>query len=118
MTRPYDSNNVFAKILREELACKSFYQNDFIAVFPDIKPEAPTHLLMIPKGPYKDFYHFMKEATELEIAGFFRGVQEVIEQLGLEEGGYRLITNAGESVGKTVFHFHLHLLAGKSFSHL
>jgi histidine triad (HIT) family protein len=118
MTDSYDSNNIFAKILREEIPSKLFYENDFIKVFHDINPEAPIHLLMIPRGPYRDFYHFISSAIEAEIKGFFKGVEEVIKKLSLEEGGYRLITNAGATVGQTIFHFHLHLLAGKKFSSL
>ena len=118
MTSSYNTNNIFAKIIRNEVPCEVFFENDYIKAFQDIAPEAPIHLLMIPKGPYRDFYHFMSEGQEQEKAGFFRGVTQVIQKLGLEAGGYRLVTNAGNSAGQTVYHFHLHLLAGKELSSL
>ena len=118
MPSSYDQNNIFAKILRDELPSEVLFENDYIKVFKDIKPEAPTHLLMIPRGPYKDFYAFILEASEKEKQGFFTGVAEVIKKLSLEEGDYRLVTNAGASAGQTVYHFHLHLLAGKSLGPL
>jgi len=118
MSSPYDSNNIFAKILRKEVPSQVFFENNYIKVFPDIKPEAPIHLLMIPKGPYKDFYAFISQASDEEKLGFFQAVQEVIEKLGLEEGGYRLVTNAGSAAGQTVYHFHLHLLSGKKLGPL
>jgi histidine triad (HIT) family protein len=118
MPSSYDQDNIFAKILREELPSRVFFENDYIKVFHDINPEAPIHLLMIPRGPYKDFYSFIEEAAEQEKVGFFAGINEVIKKLGLEAGGYRLVTNAGAAAGQTVYHFHLHLLAGKKLGSL
>lgn len=113
MTPPYDPQNIFAKILREEIPCKKVHEDDFSLAFHDISPQAPLHILIIPKGPYTGFPHFMKRASPAEITGFFQAVEKVGKELGVEAGGYRLITNNGPDGGQEVPHFHVHLLAGK-----
>ena len=108
----YDSNNVFAKILRGEIACNKIYENDYALAFDDAKPLAPVHILVIPKGPYVSFNDFMVGANDNEINGFFKAVREVAKIMGMEEKGYRLITNYGKDGGQTVFHYHMHVLGG------
>lgn len=108
----YDPNNIFAKILRGEIPCKKAYEDDYALAFHDIAPQAPIHVLVIPKGPYRDQDAFSAQASEAEIVGFMRAVGRVAEMTGLSSGGYRLISNCGINGGQEVPHYHLHLLGG------
>lgn len=112
----YDANNVFAKILRGEIPAKKIFENEYALAFPDVAPNAPTHVLVIPKGAYTRYEDFLSRASDAEISGFFKAVREVAAQLGVND--YRLITNNGEGVGQTVHHFHVHILGGKKLSKL
>lgn len=113
----YDTNNPFAKILRDELPCKKIYESEHALAFHDIAPHAPTHLLVIPKGPYQHYTDFMTNAPDAEILDFFHAVHTVAHAEGVGEG-FRLITQNGETVGQTVHHFHVHILGGKTMSKL
>lgn len=110
---PYDQNNIFARILRSEIPSRKVFENEWALAFHDINPQAPTHVLVIPKGPYCSFADFSAQASEAEIAGFVRAVGKVARDLGLEAPGYRLLANMGEHSGQEVPHFHVHLFAGK-----
>jgi histidine triad (HIT) family protein len=110
---PYDSQNIFARILRGEIPCKKIYEDTFALAFHGIAPQAPTHVLVIPKGPYSSFADFSAEASQSEIAGFIRAVGKVAKDLGVEASGYRLLANTGEHSGQEVPHFHIHLFAGR-----
>ncbi|MCU0944370.1 MAG: histidine triad nucleotide-binding protein [Rubritepida sp.] len=110
---PYDPSNVFARILRGELPAKRVYEDEHALVFHDIAPQAPLHLLAIPKGPYVSAADFHAGASAEEIAGFWRAVAEVAKALGLEEPGYRLLANVGHDAGQEVPHFHVHIFAGR-----
>jgi diadenosine tetraphosphate (Ap4A) HIT family hydrolase len=110
---PYDTNNIFARILRGEIPCKKVYEDAWSLAFHDINPIAPTHILVIPKGPYCSFADFSAQASEAEIAGFVRAVGKVARDLGLEAPGYRLLANMGPDSGQEVPHLHVHLFAGK-----
>ena len=110
---PYDATNIFARILRGEIPAKKIFENDFALAFHDINPQAPLHVLIIPKGDYVSFADFTASATEAEIAGFFRAVGTVAKELGLEAPGYRLLANMGEHAGQEVPHFHVHLFGGR-----
>jgi histidine triad (HIT) family protein len=110
---PYDSQNIFARILRGEIPCKKVYEDAFALAFHDIAPQAPTHVLVVPKGPYCSFADFSAEASQEEIAGFIRAVGKIAKDLGLEASGYRLLANTGEHSGQEVPHFHVHLFAGR-----
>lgn len=112
----YDSGNVFAKILRGEIPAKKIYEDEFAVAFPDMAPNAPTHVLVIPKGEYARYDDFIATATDAQIAGFFKAVRTVANQLGVD--AYRLITNNGEAVGQSVHHFHVHILGGKKLGKL
>lgn len=114
----YDPQNPFARILRGELPCKKFYEDAHALAFEDIKPDAPIHLLVVPKGSYLSFDDFVARAQDAEIYGFFASVRKVAEKAGLSEDGYRLITNHQSRAGQTVFHFHVHLLGGKQLGPL
>ena len=81
--------------------------------FHDIAPQAPLHVLVIPKGKYCSFADFSAQASDAEIAGFIRAVGTVARELGLEAPGYRLLANMGEHSGQEVPHLHIHLFAGR-----
>ena len=110
---PYDPQNIFARILRGEIPCRKVYENEWALAFHDINPQAPTHVLVIPKGPYCSFADFSADASAEEIAGFIRAVGQVARDLGLEAPGYRVLANMGEHSGQEVPHFHVHLFAGR-----
>lgn len=112
-TQPYDDQNIFAKILRGEIPNKTVYQDDFALAFHDINPQAPTHVLVIPKGAYVSWDDFSAKASDAEIAGFVRAVGLVARQMGLVEPGYRLLANTGINSHQEVPHLHVHLFAGQ-----
>lgn len=108
---PYDPNNIFARILRGEIPCKSVLETPAALAFHDIAPQAPTHILVIPKGAYVSAADFHAQASDAEIAGFWRAVREVAAPL--EGAGYRLLANMGHDSGQEVPHFHVHILGGR-----
>ncbi len=110
---PYDDTNIFARILCGEIPNKTVYEDEWVLAFHDIGPQAPTHVLVIPKAPYVSFTDFSAKASDAEIAGFTRAVGKVAKLLGLEEPGYRLIANMGEHSGQEVPHFHMHIVGGR-----
>ena len=114
----YDSSNIFARILREEIACDKVFETPFALAFNDIEPKAPTHILIIPKGDYCNFHQFHENAPPSLISGFYQAIQSIIQQHQLEQHGYRLITNCGVDGGQIVEHYHVHLLAGKPLGSL
>jgi diadenosine tetraphosphate (Ap4A) HIT family hydrolase len=111
-TLPYDDSNLFARILRGELPCSKVYEDEHALAFNDIFPQAPTHILVIPKGPYVSWDDFSGRASDAEIAGFVRAVGTVSRDAGLVEEGYRLLANVGRNGGQEVPHLHVHLFAG------
>lgn len=112
-TRPYDDNNVFAKILRREVPCRTVFEDDHVLAFHDINPLAPNHILVIPKGRYVSWDDFSSTASDEEIAAFVRAVGVIAREAGLVEPGYRLLANVGADGGQEVPHFHLHLFGGR-----
>ena len=114
----YDINNIFAKILRKEIPCEKVYEDEFSLFFKDINPQAKIHILAIPKFQCTTFSDFLKNAENEIISSFFKSVQLVIDDLNIEENGYRLITNSGEDGGQEVPHFHIHILAGEKIGSL
>ncbi len=112
-TLPYDPDNIFAKILRGEIPCQKVYEDDWALAFHDIAPQAPVHILVIPKGPYVGWDDFSAKASPEEIAGFVRAVGHVARAQGLVEPGYRLLANLGAHGGQEVPHLHVHLFGGK-----
>lgn len=110
---PYDDNNIFAKILRGEIPCVRVYEDDHVLAFNDINPQAPTHILVVPKGRYVSWDDFSATASEAEIAGFIRAVGKVARDAGLVEDGYRLLANIGSNAHQEVPHLHVHVLAGR-----
>ena len=110
---PYDDGNIFARILRGEIPSKKVYEDQWALAFHDINPQAPVHVLVIPKGQYVSFADFSANGNADEIAGFMRAVGKIAKDLGLETQGYRLLTNMGEHGAQEVPHFHVHLFAGR-----
>lgn len=112
-TRPYDDTNIFARILRGEIPAKKAYEDEWALAFHDINPQAPVHILVIPKGPYVSWDDFSGRASADEIAGFVRAVGHVAREQGLVAPGYRLLANAGMNSGQEVPHLHVHIFGGK-----
>ena len=109
----YDPNNIFARILRGELPCDKILEDELALAFHDINPQAPIHALVIPKGAYVDMADFAANASDDEAVGLFRAVAETARALGVEETGYRVLTNKGADAHQEVMHLHLHILAGR-----
>jgi histidine triad (HIT) family protein len=110
---PYDDQNIFARILRGEIPCKKLYEDEHALAFHDISPQAPVHVLVIPKGRWVSLADFTAGAAAEEIAGFWRAVGHVARELGLEQGGYRMLSNMGADAGQEVAHLHVHLFGGR-----
>ena len=109
----YDSTNIFARILRGEIPCKKVFENEYALAFHDIQPQAPVHVLVIPKGAYGTHHDFVARASEAEIAGFERAVGTVAGMVDVSSG-YRLISNCGAHAGQEVPHYHVHVLGGRA----
>ena len=109
----YDPDNIFAKILRGEIPANKVYEDDHALAFYDINPQAPIHVLVIPKGAYISMDDFTATASEADIAGFFRAVGEVARKLDLVEDGYRLLANHGAHSHQEVPHLHVHIFGGR-----
>jgi len=112
-TQPYDDGNIFAKILRGEIPSKRVYEDDHVLAFNDINPLSPTHILVIPKGPYVSWDDFSERASDAEIVAFARAVGRVARDAGLVGEGYRLLANTGRDAGQEVPHLHVHIFAGR-----
>lgn len=109
----YDDNNVFAKILRGEIPCKKVYEDEHILAFDDINPQAPTHILVIPKGRYIAIDDFGANASPAESKAFYAAISKIVEDKNLKSAGFRVIANAGLNGGQEVPHFHVHILGGR-----
>ena len=112
-TRPYDRDNIFAKILRGEIPCNKVFEDEWALAFHDIAPQGPVHILVVPKGEWVSWDDFSARAAPEEIAGFIRAVGQVARENGLVEPGYRLLANVGGHGGQEVPHLHVHLFGGK-----
>jgi diadenosine tetraphosphate (Ap4A) HIT family hydrolase len=110
---PYDDSNIFARILRGEIPAKKVHEDDHALAFHDIAPQAPVHVLVIPKGRYVSIADFSATATPDEITGFWCAVGQVAKALGLEPDGYRVLMNMGMHAGQEVPHFHVHICGGR-----
>ena len=107
----YNVNNIFAKILRKELPSKKVYEDEYTFAFEDISPQAPIHILIIPKKFFCSFDDFIQKADDVFILGFIKSIKQIKESLKIKNG-YRLITNVGLNGGQEVPHLHFHLLSG------
>jgi diadenosine tetraphosphate (Ap4A) HIT family hydrolase len=115
---PYDPANVFARILRGEIPCRKVHEDDWSLAFHDIDPQAPVHVLVVPKGQYASLADFSASASDAEIAGFWRAVGKVARDLALEASGYRVLTNMGVHGQQGVPHFHVHIFGGRNLGRM
>lgn len=117
MPHAYDTTNIFARILRGEIPCDKVLETPHSLAFRDIRPQAPVHVLVIPKGPYVTFDHFALAASPAEQADYVAAIGQVCALLGLQPGeggaGYRMISNAGANGVQEVPHLHVHILGGR-----
>ncbi len=116
MAYVYDDQNIFAKILRGEIPNSTVLETKYSLAFRDVAPQAPDHILVIPRGPYVTFDHFAANATDAEIVDFTRTIGDVCRMTTLDPDngdGYRLIANAGDHGVQDVPHLHVHILGGR-----
>ena len=110
----YDENNIFYKILKNEIECKKIHENQDNLSFNDINKQAPVHVLTIPKNKYTNFNSFVENASDKEISSFFRSVLEVAEKMKVKDSGFSIIINCGPDSNQEVPHLHAHVLGGKN----
>lgn len=116
--KAYDPNNIFARILRGEIPCNKVFEDEHVLAFRDIQPQAPVHVLVVPKGAYVDMDDFTARADAAEIAGLFRALGQIARDEGLVASGYRVISNCGLNGGQEVPHLHLHLVGGRTLGRM
>ena len=113
----YDKNNIFAKILRDEIPCKKIYEDEYVLAFHDINPQKKVHALIISKGEYVNLDDFSLKASKEEISGLIKGISIVAKKIGISEevkgGGYRSLVNVGENGGQEIPHLHFHIFGGE-----
>ena len=112
-TLPYDDTNIFARILRGEIPARKVYEDEHAFAFHDINPQAPVHILVIPKGAYVSWDDFSERGSAEDLAGFVRAVGQIAREQGLVAPGYRLLANVGANSGQEVPHLHVHLFGGR-----
>jgi histidine triad (HIT) family protein len=108
----YDNQNIFAKILRGEIPNDTVFENAHTLAFRDIKPQQPTHVLVIPKGPYRTWHDFARDGSKSEHSAFVEAVAAVTDAERVESGGYRLVVNNGDDGNQEVPHVHMHVFGG------
>lgn len=108
----YDDQNIFARILRGEIPCDIVYENEHALAFFDINPQAPVHILVIPKGSYISIQDFTQTASAAEVEGFWAAVGEAARVDPLIDRGFRIVSNSGSDAHQEVPHFHVHILGG------
>jgi histidine triad (HIT) family protein len=116
MAYDYDDQNVFARILRGEIPNDTVLETEHTLAFRDITPQAPVHVLVIPKGAYVTYDHFCAEASDAEIVDFARACARICAEQGVTADaspGFRAISNAGADAVQEVPHFHMHLIGGR-----
>ena len=118
MAYTYDPENIFAKILRGEIPNRTVMETEHTLAFEDIYPQAPIHVLVIPKGPYVTYDHFATDASDAEILDYTRTVAACCKKLGVEGDGWRLISNAGQNGVQEVPHLHVHILGGRGLGRM
>ncbi|MGJ3261574.1 MAG: histidine triad nucleotide-binding protein [Rhodospirillales bacterium] len=114
----YNPDNIFAKIIRGEIPCDKVYEDDHTLAFNDINPQAPVHVLVIPKGAYVNMDDFHEKASDAEIAALMRTVGQVAKLNGLTETGYRVLSNTGEDAHQEVPHLHLHVVGKRDLGRM
>ena len=112
----YNKNNIFAKILRNEIPCKKILENKYVLSFYDTNPKKKIHVLVIPKGDYVNLDDFNNKASDQEIVALSKAITEVSKILGISTDtgrGYRVLTNLDDHGGQEVPHLHFHLFGGE-----
>ena len=109
----YDRNNIFARVVRGEIPCNKVFEDEHVLAFHDIRPQAPTHILVIPKGDYVSMDDFSAKASDAEIAALFRAVGKIARDQGVAEDGYRILANVGVNGHQEVPHLHIHIFGGR-----
>ena len=109
-----DESDVFCKIVDGDIDAEVVYEDDYCKAFRDMNPQAPTHILVVPREHVTNLFEADQEDAEL-LGRLMLAARTVAEQEGLEEDGFRLVVNNGAGVGQSVFHLHLHVLGGRSF---
>lgn len=110
---PYDDSNVFARILRGELPCRMVAEGEHFIAFHDINPQAPVHILVVPRGAYVSWDDFTAKGSEAEIAALMRAVGDIARTHCPD--GYRLMINMGRDGHQDVPHLHVHVFGGQRF---
>nr|WP_170574942.1 HIT domain-containing protein [Ruegeria atlantica] len=117
MTYSYNSENILARVVRGDLPADVLIETKHSLVIADIRPQAPSHYLVLPKGPFCCFDHFLDRAPKEEVFDFFDTARIAVNKLNLSPdhggGGYRLIANTGEDGFQEIAHFHLHIVGGR-----
>ncbi len=112
-TADYDPNNAFARILRGELPADIVYESEYALAFHDISPRSKVHVLIIPKGPFTNILQFNQNASDEEKLGLLDAISQTAKIMGVDESGFRLVSNTGRDGGQTVPHLHVHLMGGE-----
>tara|TARA_S200000501_G_C20499983_1_gene602173 strand:+ start:92 stop:442 length:351 start_codon:yes stop_codon:yes gene_type:complete len=112
----YDHNNIFAKIIREEVPCDKVYEDENVLFFKDINPKAKIHILGVPKVPCIDLVDFVSNYDDAVVNYFFKKIEEVIKIIKIRESGYRIVSNSGNNGCQEVPHFHIHILGGEKLN--
>lgn len=105
-------NCIFCKIIKKQIPCKMLYEDEKVIGFKDISPQAPVHVVIVPKKHISDLNCLNKDESEI-IGHIFIVAKEIAKTLGIAESGYRVVSNCGEQGGQTVQHIHFHLLGGR-----
>ena len=108
-------SSLFTKIINREIPADIIYENDDIIAFNDINPQAPIHVLIVPKKEIKTLNHLQEEDQEI-VGKMFLAAKKLAEELNIDKNGYRTVFNCNDHGGQTVFHIHLHLLGGRQLA--
>lgn len=109
----YDTNNIFARILRKEIPANILYEDEYAMAFHDVNPKTPIHILVIPKGEFVSFYDFSEKASPSLMVGFTKAIHQVIQTFNLQKDGFRILSNQGVYGGQEVPHYHVHIFGGR-----
>lgn len=103
---------IFTKIIDREIPADIVYENEYVLAFKDINPQAPIHILVIPKKEIPTV-NDLKEEDEVLVGKMYSAIRDITSELGISENGYRVITNCNDYGGQEVFHLHFHILGGE-----
>jgi histidine triad (HIT) family protein len=110
-----DPDCIFCKIIEKKIPSKIVYEDDTVIAFEDANPQAPVHMLVVPKRHISEIHSMTEKDREL-VGHLFFSAKNIADQKGLDSKGYRLVINNGAGAGQTVFHIHLHILSGRRFT--